>query len=305
MTLLTPAPSPTADLPSGGTLAPVAGETPTTTYEKTRSGMPKLRPYIADTWSRRPFIWHLARTSLKAENYDTAAGQIWIVLNPLFMALVYLMVRSIFMGGSNSAERANNIDNLIMGVFFFKFASAALGNGANSILANSQMVLNTAFPRIIFPLSAAIQAFMEFLPTLLVFFAIHWYLDQPFSHAMVYLPVVVLLLVVFNMGLSLFFAPLNVLYKDVKSFVPYISKVWLFATPVMYTVGEIEENAPQLLRWLQLNPLFPFFAVLEDIFDGVTPPLYYLGWAALWSFGFFVVGTILFLRKERYFARRL
>jgi teichoic acid transport system permease protein len=280
-------------------------EAPTTVYEKTRSGMPKLRPYFADTWSRRPFIWHLARTSLKAENYDTAAGQVWIILNPLFMALVYLMVRSIFMGGSTAEERANNIDNLIMGVFFFKFASAALGTGANSILSNSQMVLNTAFPRIIFPLSAAIQAFMEFLPTLLVFFGIHWYLDQPFSHALVYLPVVVFLLVVFNMGLSLFFAPLNVLYKDVKGVVPYIAKIWLFATPVMYTVGEIEKNAPQLLPYLQMNPLFPFFAALEDIFDGVTPPLYYLGWAALWAGAFFVIGSILFLRKERFFARRL
>lgn len=302
MTLLTPAAT-TSDLDPSGEDGRVAPVEPTTVYVRTKSGMPKLRPYLADTWSRRPFIWHLARTQLKAENYDSVAGQVWIVLNPLLMALVYLMVRSIFRGPSE--DRANVIDHLIMGVFFFKFASASLGSGASSISGNSQMVLNTAFPRIIFPLSAATQAFMEFLPTLAVFFVIHWYLDQPFDSALLYLPAFVALLVVFNLGVSLFFAPLNVLYKDVKSMVPYIAKIWLFATPVMYSVADIESGNSDLLKFLRLNPLFPFFAGLEDIFDGTAPPATYLLASAAWAFGFLIVGGILFLRKERSFARRL
>src|SRR5690606_29452487 len=114
--------------PEGG--ADVAPE-PVTVHESTRTGMPPLRRYFRETWERRPFIWHQARTSLKAENYDTAAGQIWIILNPLFMAAVYLFVRSIFRGPSE--DRGDVIDHIVMGVFFFKFASASLSLGAASI----------------------------------------------------------------------------------------------------------------------------------------------------------------------------
>ena len=46
-----------------------------TVYESTATGMPSLRPYLADLWGRRRFIWHLARTDLKGEHYDSAIGQ--------------------------------------------------------------------------------------------------------------------------------------------------------------------------------------------------------------------------------------
>ena len=62
-----------------------------TVYEPTATGLPPLRPYLADLVARRRLIWHLARTDLKAEHYDTAIGQLWVVLDPLLTAAVYFL----------------------------------------------------------------------------------------------------------------------------------------------------------------------------------------------------------------------
>ena len=57
-----------------------------TVYESTATGMPPLRPYLTELWGRRRFIWHLARSDLKAEHYDSAIGQLWVILDPLLLA---------------------------------------------------------------------------------------------------------------------------------------------------------------------------------------------------------------------------
>src|SRR5215510_8599449 len=160
MTLLLP-PEPT----NVAALKPVQPLRPTVVYKRTRTGMPPLREYLGEIWRRRAFVWHLARTQLKAENYDTAAGQLWIILNPILMAAVYLFVRTIFRGPQGGNQK-DVIDHLILGVFLFKFVSSSLTLGARSIYMNRQVVLNTAFPRAIFPIASTTQAFMELVPTM-------------------------------------------------------------------------------------------------------------------------------------------
>ena len=114
-------------------------------------------PYLKGIWERRPFMWHLARTELKARNYDTALGQAWIILDPLLMAAVYYLLRTV-VRPIGAGDRNFVIDHLIWAVFFFQFTSKSLRQGAQSILGNKQMVLNTAFPRAVFPIVSVLVA---------------------------------------------------------------------------------------------------------------------------------------------------
>lgn len=275
---------------------------PLTVYEATKTGIPPLRVYFRDFWARRPLLWHLARTKLKGDHYDTVLGQVWLILNPLLLAMVYLFVRAILRPMGTGEAQLALIDHLIMGVFFFRFASECLGANAKSILQNRQMVLNTGFPRLIFPISTVVQDFMEFVPTLGVYFLVHAYLDQPFTSALIYLPYIVFMMVVLNVGLTLFCAPVPVLWPDGAAVMPYLQRVWLYVTPVLFTVAEIP---PGLVKYMWLNPLFPFFAALEEIFDGYAPSPSYLLQASAWALGSLVVGLPVFLVKERRFAARL
>jgi teichoic acid transport system permease protein len=272
-------------------------------YEPTETGLPLLRPYLRDLWARRNFMWHLARTDLKAEHYDTALGQLWIVLDPLLMAAVYYLLRTVVRpAGSSGVGRNALIAHVLWGVFFFTFTSNCLTAGARSVMVGKGLVLNASFPRALLPLVAIIKASVDFVPTFVVYLAFHAWLGQPFTVALLVVPILFALQTVFGLGLALLFAPLMVFYRDTGGFLPYLTRLWLYLTPVLYLVSEIP---PNLRPVFLVNPLYPFFGALGQIFVGAVPSPWYLLGAAAWAFVTFFVGAVLFLAREREFAVRL
>ena len=86
-----------------------------------------------------------------------------------------------------------------------------------------------------------------------------------------------------------------------SALLPYLTQIWTYMTPVLYTTSEIPPNLLVYLRW---NPLYPFWAALEQIFAAQMPSPVYLLAAAGWATVFLVAGSILFLLREREFAIR-
>jgi teichoic acid transport system permease protein len=273
-----------------------------TVYESTASGLPLLRPYFIDLWARRRLIWHLARTDLKAEHYDSAIGQVWVILDPLLLAAVYFLLRTVVKPAGGAGARSELIAHIVWAVFFFTFVSNAMMGGARSILSGRGLIMNASFPRAVLPLVAIVKSVFDFIPTLLVYLALHAILGQPFGLSLVYIPAIVAILVVMNMGLALLFSPLMVFFRDTGGFLPYVNRIWLYVTPALYTVATIPKNLLVYLRW---NPLYPSFAALEQIFAAHRPSKVYLLAAAAWAVGFFLFGAIVFLARERDFAVRL
>jgi teichoic acid transport system permease protein len=270
-----------------------------TVYEPTVTGLPPLRRYWREMWNRRPFMWHLARTELKARHYDTVLGQVWILLDPILLAGVYFMLRSVVRPVGSAEERNYLIAHMIIGVCFYQYTARSLMMGSRSIVANQRMILNTAFPRAVFPVGAVLQSFLDLTPTILILFFVQVFLGQPFSLQLLWLPLVLGVLTVFCLGLAHLFGCLTVFVRDTAGFLPYVTQVWLYTTPVLYTIYEIP---PAALPYLQLNPLFPFFAMFDSIFTGQPLSAVALFWAVVWAVSLFLVGTFSFLRKEREFA---
>jgi ABC-type polysaccharide/polyol phosphate export permease len=273
-----------------------------TVYESTATGLPQLRPYLVDLWGRRRLIWHLARTDLKGEHYDSAIGQVWVILDPLLMAGVYFLLRTVVRPAGSGDQRNLIIAHLVWSIFVFTFVQKSLQGGARSVLGGRNLIMNASFPRAVLPLVAIVKAVFDFLPTILIYFAFHAVLGQPFGLALLTLPIVITILTLFNLGIGLLFAPLMVFFRDTGGFLPYLSRVWLYVSPALYFISEIP---PKLLAYLRWNPLFPTYAALEQIFNAQMPSKGYLLASLAWAVGVFVLGAIVFLAREREFAVRL
>jgi ABC-type polysaccharide/polyol phosphate export permease len=273
-----------------------------TVYAATASGLPPLRRYWLELRERRRFIWHLARTDLKSKHYGTAIGQMWIILDPLLAAGVYYFFRSVVKSTGSGANQKLLLAHLIWGVFFFTFVNNSMSYGARSLIMGRGLVLNTRFPRAVLPLVGILKAVLDFLPTLLVYAAFHALLGQPFGLPLTMLPLVIVLMTILNLGFIFLLAAANVFFRDTANFLPYITRLLMYMTPVLYTTREIPVDFRKYLVW---NPLYPFYAALEQIFTGSFPWSGYLFAAAAWAVAFFVVGVLVFLAKERDFAVRL
>jgi teichoic acid transport system permease protein len=151
-------------------------------------------------------------------------------------------------------------------------------------------------------LVSILKSLLDFLPTIAVYFVLHFILGQPFGLSLLALPLLIAIQTVFNTGLAMLFAPLMVFYRDTAGFLPYTTRLWLYMTPALYSIREIPPGLKTYLRW---NPLYPLFGALEQVFGGRFPSAGYVLGASAWAFGIFFVGVVAFLARERDFAVRL
>ena len=136
--------------------------TPIAVYEPFRAGLPSMRQYLRDLRSRRTFIGEFSRSELREQNYGSLFGQLWLILNPLLLSAVYFLLIYII-GGSSDKTRYGH---LTASLFLFYLISNSLTGGVKSITSGQRLILNTAFPRVMLPISATVIAVLKFLPTL-------------------------------------------------------------------------------------------------------------------------------------------
>jgi teichoic acid transport system permease protein len=270
-------------------------------YDASRR-MPEVRPYLAETIEHVMFAYEKSRLDLKAAHKDTWFGRLWNVLNPLLLGMVYwLLVQVIFSGGGDDPYRT--LAQILGGLFLFSFPSGALSLGARSIVSGGTFVLNTRIPRLILPIGSTISAFLNFVPSLLIYALIHVVAGLPIGPQLLWVLPILALLCVISLGLATTFATLNVYFRDVAAFLPYVTRIWMYLTPIIYLYTFFPED----IRWVQhVNPLGGLFTALQQVLiDGASPSASYVLSATGWSFGILVLGVYLFLRRERDFAVRI
>jgi teichoic acid transport system permease protein len=270
-------------------------------YEPHKIGIPPLGPYVRELWRRREFAREMARTSLRAQHFNTVFGQLWLVLNPLLLACVYFLLVYILRGsGSRGVEF---FAHLLAGLFAYYFISDSIRLSVKSVTGGGRLILNTAFPRALLPLSSVITAFLRFLPTLVIYVPVHIIAGLPFGPHLLWLVPLVLLMFVMSAGAGMLVSALQVYFRDVKNFLPYFLRVWLYSSPVLYYADEV----PDGLGWiLYVNPLGGMLTAWSDVLiRGADPEPWALGMAAAWSFGIFLIGGLFFVSREREFAVRL
>jgi teichoic acid transport system permease protein len=269
-------------------------------YEPHPIGLPPLGPYVRELWRRREFTLELARTNLRAQHFNTVLGQVWLVLNPLLLAFIYFLLVEIVGGGRRGSEF---LAHLMLGLFAFRLVSMSVNEGARSVVGGGKLILNTAFPRTLLPLAAVSTAFMRFLPTLAVYAVMHLAVGLPLGPHLLWAVPIIALFVVFAAGAAMLVAAIQVYFRDVRHFLPYIIRIWLYASPILYYANEIPERFETILR---VNPLFPLLASLSDVVNqGETPSATLLAWGLAWAGALFLFGALFFISREREFAVRL
>jgi teichoic acid transport system permease protein len=269
-------------------------------YEPHRVGLPPLRPYARTLLQRREFAIELSRTNLRAQHFNTAFGQFWLVINPLLLALIYFVLVDILQRGSRGPDF---FAHLMAGLFAFTMVNQAVTQGAKSVTSGGRLILNTAFPRMLLPLSSVLTATLRFMPTMVVYAVVHIVTGLPVGWHLLWVPLLFLMLVIFTMGATALIAAATVYFRDISSFLPYVLRIWLYASPVLYYV----EDVPQRFHFLVVaNPLAPILGAWGDVLTrGETPSASRLAFGLAWSLAIFVVGILFFISREREFAVRL
>jgi teichoic acid transport system permease protein len=269
-------------------------------YEPHAAGLPPLRSYVRELWRRREFALELSRTRLRSQHFNTVFGQLWLVLNPLLLAGVYYVLVDIIRPSSRGFDF---FAHLMAGLFVYYFVSNSLREGVKSVVKGGRLILNTAFPRALLPLSSVITSFMRFVPTIFIYAPVHVIAGLPIGPQLLWIVPLVALFSVLAAGLTMLVAAGQVYFRDLANFLPYALRVWLYMSPVLYYAEEV----PERYKWvLDVNPIAPLLSAWSDVLNaGHAPGGGDIALGAAWAFGLFIAGALFFTSREREFAVRL
>lgn len=270
-------------------------------YEPHRAGLPAFGPYFRALWGRRAFAAEFSKSGIKAANSQTVFGQIWLILNPLLLALVYFFIVSVL---GSSDDPMGTLVHIVCGIFIFYFFSGSVSSGAGSVTGGGRLIMNMAFPRLLMPIAMVRTAFFRFLPTMPVLLVFLLLEEPPWSPAMLLCLVFLVLLTLFSIGMAAFMATLQVYFRDTSSFLPYFLRIWLYVSPILMSRQLLESKVPRGI--LLCNPLFSLIGGWNQTIQEGTVPAWDMWLAAVvWSVVALVGGSLLFMSRERDFVVRL
>lgn len=252
---------------------------------------------IATIWERYSFlIKQLVARDFKRKYKRSALGVCWSFLNPLLTMLVqYFVFSTIF---KNSIE--NFIIYLLTGIIAFNFFGEAVGLGLSSIVDNAHLINKVYMPKIIYPLSRVISSAVNLLMSLLPLFIVMLLTGVHITKAVFLLPIGLICLLVFCLGLSMILSASMVFFQDTMFLWNVVSTLWQYLTPTFYPVDIIPES------WLpiyKLNPMYQYITFMRSILmDGVAPALELYVGCIISAIMMFAIGYAIFRKNQDKFV---
>ena len=210
---------------------------------------------LRDLWEYRELLYFLTWRDIKVRYKQTALGMAWVVLQPLLFMLVF----TIFFGRlvELPSDRISYPIFTYTALLPWQLFSRALNEGSMSLIAHERVITKTYFPRILLPASAVLASLIDFGIAFLVLIGFIIFYGVYPGLAIFTLPLFLLLLVLAAFGVSLWLAAFNVMYRDVRYMLPFLTQIWMFATPIIYPVSVVPDS------WRLLYSLNPMVGVVE------------------------------------------
>ncbi len=259
------------------------------------SGLRELLKY-------RDLLWMLARRDITVRYKQSVMGFFWAILMPLLIVGAGVLVRFVF-----SMSSGKHIDSAVLASVTLKslpwaFFMSALRFGTNSLVGNSNLVTKIYFPREIFPIAAVLASLFDAMIASGVIILVLILTRVGVSIHLFWIPILLLLIVIFTIGLAMFLSCANLFFRDVKYLVDVFLTFGIFFTPVFYDARMAHKWAPLLL----INPLGSLLEAMNDVVVRHQAPSYpWLAYAAVCAVGGLVVSWMIFHRAEEKFAESI
>ncbi len=261
---------------------------------------------LRDLWVYRELVLFLTWRDVLVRYKQTILGAAWAVIQPVIQMVVFTFIFSRVAGSSPEGVPYpifNYTALLPWGLF-----SKAMNDAGRSLVNNRNMITKIYFPRLTIPVASVLAGLVDFGIAFLVYIVIILYYTfasgstytYKFTSAIFALPLVILLALVATLGVALWFAAANVIYRDVGHILPFLTNIWFFVTPIVYSASAVSE------KWQIVYALNPLTGVVEG-FRWSLLGIHSLPWQLLAiSAGvavfLLVTGVVYFRNMERTFA---
>jgi lipopolysaccharide transport system permease protein len=254
-----------------------------------------------ELWDFREVQLAFVARQLRVRYKQAVVGTGWVVLQPLIAAGIFALFLGRYAGVES--EGVPYFVFALAGTAAWTYFSGAANTGAESLVANQNLLRKIYFPREILPLTAIWSGLVDLAIGLVLVSVAAVLAGIAPDFAWFALPLPIFTLVVFAAAFALALSSLNIYYRDVRYVLPFLLQVGLFASPIAYPLSLVPDGWRQL--YAVLNPVAGAVDGLRRILLHGTSPELVTGLGSLaWATFLLAIAFTVFKRLERGFADR-
>jgi len=234
------------------------------TYDSNQRKSPAVEELV-DAIKYRDLIYQLIRRDIISRYKRSVLGVFWTMLQPLGMMLVMAVVFSALFH-QVEAYVAYVLSGLVAWTFFAQTTNAAI----YQIVWGGVLLRRIYIPMTSFSISSIGTGLVNFVLSIIPLLIIAIIVKRPINGSILFLPVSILLLTAFSLGVSLILSTMSVYFPDIKEMYQIIIQAWMYLTPIVYPVHILPET--YRFWFLHLNPMYYMVSMFRaSIYDGVWP----------------------------------
>jgi lipopolysaccharide transport system permease protein len=226
-----------------------------------------LRDEAREIWAYRDLLVLLIQRDISLRYKQSAVGLAWAIIQPVVLMTIFTIVFGRFarLPSEGFPYSVFTLCALLPWLYFAR----ALGGTSGSIVGASSLVTKVYFPRLIIPISKTISGLVDLaIAFCILAVVLAWHRIQP-GPAVLLVPVFILVAMSTAFSIGLWLTALNVKYRDIGLLVPFLTQVWMYASPIAYSSTLV----PDKWRWVySLNPIVGVVEGFRWAILGREPP---------------------------------
>jgi len=257
---------------------------------------------IKQVWRYRDLVLLFVRRDFVSYYKQTILGPLWFLIQPLLTTGIFTIIF-----GQIAALPTDGLPQFLFylsGTVIWNYFAECLQATSDTFIANENIFKKVYFPRLVMPISILLSKLITFSIQFTLFLGFVFYFmlrgaDVQISIYALFLPLLIFIMAGLGLGFGIIVSSLTTKYRDLKFLVGFGVQLWMYATPVIYSVSSI----PERWRWVAMvNPITPIVETFRFAFLGTGTVSW---WSLGYSFGAMVfviiIGVLLFNQVEQTF----
>jgi len=271
-----------------------------TTHIKSKRGW--LEFDIRELYQYRDLIFLFVKRNYSTRYKQTILGPLWLIMNPLITVSLYAMVFGKI--ADLSTDGVPQFVFYLCSNAIWTYFATCISSTAGTFTANAGIMGKVYFPRLVMPISSVLTGLLDMaIQVAMLFIIMIGYVlggeNFNINFSIVLSLVITLQVALLGLGCGIIVAALTTKYRDLVILVSFGIQLWMYASPVVYTIDSIPDNYYKLYM---LNPMAPIINTWRKVILGAGEYDFYF-WGISWivTFGILFFGIVLFNRVEKTF----
>lgn len=255
--------------------------------------MDQLKERINVFIKYRHLFQELVSKDIKLKYRRSFLGYLWSILNPLMTMVVLVIVFS----NMFRFDIENYPVYLIIGQILFSFLTESTSQAIFSITGNSALLKKTYVPKYEFTLARITSSLVNLIFSLGAMIIVFLICKVRFTVCFFWIPVVLVEIYVFCLGLGMFLAQAAVFFRDVQYIYGVLTTVWMYLTPIFYPLSALPENIQRMIK--MFNPMYFYIEQFRYVvLNGGMPDIQLILCGCIVAVFMLLIGTWTFSKTQ-------